>query len=57
MECPNCPDSELTFMLTKKGVAVDHCEECGGLWLDKGEIFLFAKRPKAVADVKPTFSR
>ncbi len=49
MACPNCPDSELTFVLTKKGVAVDQCHKCDGLWLDKGEIYLFAKHPKVVA--------
>jgi hypothetical protein len=31
--------------LTRKGVEVDHCGACEGIWLDEGEIFYFTKKP------------
>lgn len=49
MKCPNCAPSELEPVLTTQGVAVDRCGSSGGVWLDRGEIFHFAKRPKRVA--------
>jgi Zn-dependent protease with chaperone function len=34
--------------MTRQGVEVDSCAGCGGVWLDKGEIFYFAAKPKAL---------
>ncbi len=34
--------------MTKQGVEVDACDSCGGVWLDRGEIYLFAKKPELV---------
>lgn len=45
MQCPRC-EKRLQKVHTKQGVIVDHCEECKGIWLDEGEIFLFSKKPK-----------
>jgi len=45
MRCPNCRDKDLYRVLTKQGVEVDYCKECGGVWLDKGEIYYFTKTP------------
>jgi len=45
MQCPNCRDKDLYRVLTKQGVEVDYCKECGGVWLDKGEIYYFTKTP------------
>ena len=38
MKCPKCGADlkEVKF----RGVAVDECKECGGLWLDHGELEL-----------------
>lgn len=37
MNCPKCDDQMLTS--TKVGeLEVDHCNECGGLWLDQSEL-------------------
>ncbi len=34
-----CPkDQTLMIKLTSKGVTVDKCPKCGGIWLDKGEM-------------------
>jgi Zn-dependent protease with chaperone function/Zn-finger nucleic acid-binding protein len=49
MNCPVCKVSELRPVLTKQGVEVDYCDRCGGIWLDKGEIFHFTKRRKELA--------
>jgi hypothetical protein len=35
----NCPkDQNPMIKLTSQGVTVDKCQECGGMWLDKGEM-------------------
>ena len=31
---------------TKGGVLVDVCKNCKGLWLDRGEIFYFSRKPR-----------
>ena len=62
MKCPVCPDSELETLMTTQGVEIERCPRCGGVWLDRGEIFLFAtearsidaKLERALADQKPT---
>lgn len=32
-------------VLTEQGVEVDYCPGCKGVWLDRGEIFYFTKKP------------
>ena len=62
MHCPNCAETELTTTLTTQGVEIDRCPGCEGVWLERGEIFLFAaksrsiaaKLEQALADQKPT---
>jgi Zn-dependent protease with chaperone function/Zn-finger nucleic acid-binding protein len=39
LACPRCPGRKLATAMTRQGVEVDHCPACGGVWLDKGEIF------------------
>jgi Zn-dependent protease with chaperone function/Zn-finger nucleic acid-binding protein len=31
--------------MTRSGVLVDVCKTCKGVWLDRGEVFLFSQRP------------
>jgi len=45
MNCPHCKEIDLVSVMTKKGVVVDFCPQCEGIWLDKGEIFYFTKIP------------
>ncbi len=45
MRCPNCRDVDLVSRLATNGVMVDYCYKCGGVWLDKGEIYYFTKDP------------
>ena len=49
MKCPNCADSELRAVLTTQGIEIDRCDACEGVWLDRGEIFLFAGKAKPIA--------
>lgn len=35
MKCPVCKDVTL-LMADKKGVEIDYCPECRGVWLDRG---------------------
>lgn len=37
MKCPHCKDKDLV-MSERKGVEIDYCPECRGVWLDKGEL-------------------
>ena len=37
MKCPVCKDVTL-LMIEKKGVEIDYCPECRGIWLDRGEL-------------------
>jgi len=34
--CPNCPGKLEGY--TFEGFALDRCHECGGIWLDRGEL-------------------
>jgi Zn-finger nucleic acid-binding protein len=36
MNCPNC---QTTLVMTdRQGVEIDHCPQCRGVWLDRGEL-------------------
>ena len=49
LNCPRCDGAALRPAMTKQGVEVDTCPSCGGVWLDKGEVFHFTRKPKALA--------
>lgn len=37
MKCPSCKDHNLVIS-ERKGVEIDYCPECRGVWLDRGEL-------------------
>lgn len=37
MKCPNCKVHTLVIA-ERKGIEIDHCPECRGIWLDRGEL-------------------
>lgn len=42
MKCPNC---DATLLMTeKKGVEIDYCPQCRGVWLDRGELEKIVER-------------
>lgn len=36
MKCPSC--NETLVMSDKKGIEIDYCPNCRGIWLDRGEL-------------------
>lgn len=37
MLCPCCKDTQLV-MSERKGIEIDYCPQCRGVWLDRGEL-------------------
>lgn len=37
MQCPVCSNVSLT-MTERRGVEIDYCPKCRGVWLDRGEL-------------------
>ena len=37
MKCPNCKETQLV-MSERKGIEIDYCPNCRGVWLDRGEL-------------------
>jgi Zn-dependent protease with chaperone function/Zn-finger nucleic acid-binding protein len=50
MNCPCCHQPTLVETWTRKGVLVDVCKTCKGVWLDRGEVFLFSDRPRLLEE-------
>jgi len=51
-ECPRCSDMKLQrhFFSAKRRVEVDECPNCGGYWLDAGELAMIrAEKTQAAA--------
>jgi uncharacterized protein len=46
MRCPACPDQVLT-MSERKGVEIDYCPSCRGVWLDRGELDKIVEKASA----------
>ena len=47
MLCPVCDGVEM-FVLEFELVEVDYCPECGGVWLDSGELQMLGERAGAL---------
>lgn len=37
MKCPHCKEPNLVLS-ERKGIEIDYCPECRGIWLDRGEL-------------------
>lgn len=37
MKCPCCKETSLVIS-EKKGIEIDYCPDCRGIWLDRGEL-------------------
>ena len=46
MNCPHCHEPSLVETMAKGGVLVDVCKTCKGVWLDRGEVFFFSRKPQ-----------
>ena len=44
MDCPVCKNAMIALELAE--VEIDHCTDCGGIWLDAGELELLLGNPE-----------
>ena len=50
MKCPNC--EETLVMTERKGVEIDYCPKCRGVWLDKGELDKIIERSAEIESAR-----
>jgi Zn-finger nucleic acid-binding protein len=51
MKCPNC---ESTLVMSERhGVEIDHCPQCRGVWLDRGELDKIIERSASYDERAP----
>lgn len=43
MKCPNCQTTTLQIA-ERVGIEIDHCPDCRGVWLDRGELDKIVER-------------
>lgn len=61
--CPRCMNQHLEAAEGPRGVPIDRCPQCTGVWLDKSEVYYYAADPDrlfaviAAAYKTPTASR
>ena len=58
MRCPTCDDVTLVIS-SREGIEIDHCPECRGVWLDRGELDKIIERaaPSVVGTPAPSPER
>lgn len=53
MDCPVCKNAMITLEL--EDVEIDYCTECGGIWLDAGELELLLGEPQKAKQLLASF--
>ena len=53
MDCPVCKNAMITLELAE--VEIDHCTDCGGIWLDAGELEFLLDQPKQAKKLLDSF--
>jgi Zn-finger nucleic acid-binding protein len=53
MDCPVCENAMITLAL--EDVEIDHCTDCGGIWLDAGEIEILLGEPAKAKQLLSSF--
>lgn len=54
MDCPACHSAMITMDLA--GIEIDHCLDCGGIWLDRGELEAFINDQQRVQELMGSLS-
>ena len=54
MDCPVCKNAMITLEL--EDVEIDHCLDCGGIWLDAGELELLLDQPDKAGSLLDSFT-
>jgi Zn-finger nucleic acid-binding protein len=49
MKCPVCKETHLVIS-EKKGIEIDYCPDCRGIWLDRGELDKIIEKSKAAEE-------
>jgi Zn-finger nucleic acid-binding protein len=53
MDCPVCENAMITLELAD--VEIDYCTDCGGIWLDAGELELLLDNPQQAKQTLDSF--
>jgi Zn-finger nucleic acid-binding protein len=53
MDCPVCKNAMITLELQE--VEIDHCTDCGGIWLDTGELEMLLGEPEKANQLLNSF--
>ncbi len=53
MDCPVCKNAMITLELRE--VEIDYCIDCGGIWLDAGELELLLGEPEKAKQLLDSF--
>ncbi len=53
MDCPVCKNAMITLELRE--VEIDYCTDCGGIWLDAGELELLLGEPEKARRLLESF--
>lgn len=53
MDCPVCNNAMITLEL--QDVEIDYCTDCGGIWLDAGELEILLGEPDKAAKLINSF--
>ncbi len=53
MDCPVCKNAMITLELRE--VEIDYCTDCGGIWLDAGELELLLGEPEKATQLLKSF--
>ena len=53
MDCPVCKNAMITLELQE--VEIDYCIDCGGIWLDSGELELLLGEPEKATHLLKSF--
>ena len=54
MDCPVCKTAMITLELSD--VEIDHCLDCGGIWLDSGELEMLLDDPVKASQLLESFT-
>ncbi len=46
MKCPACKDATLA-LTERQGIEIDYCQQCRGVWLDRGELDKLIERSES----------
>ena len=52
MKCPNCSTIDL-HMTERKGIEIDYCPKCRGVWVDRGELDKFVQQSEQPVTLPP----